>query len=58
MLALVGGELRALKRVTVANQLAITQLQRLEDAELATRRVVPETAHHPELISIQLVQRA
>eukprot|EP00438_Fugacium_kawagutii_P035417 Skav202007 [mRNA] locus=scaffold1829:53565:54731:- [translate_table: standard] len=49
------GELPALRRVVVANQLGITQLLRLEHPE--RHKVVAETLHHPHFISIQVMKK-
>jgi hypothetical protein len=43
--------------VVVANQLGITQLQRLDQEELSGKKVLAETVHHPEFISIQVVDK-
>ena len=48
---------KALRRVVVANQLGITQLQRLDQEELSGKKVLAETVHHPEFISIQVVDK-
>ena len=48
---------KALRRVVVANQLGLTQLQRLDQEELSGKKVLAETVHHPEFISIQVVDK-
>ena len=48
---------KALRRVAVANQLGITQLLRLETEELSRKKVITETLHHPDFISIQVVDK-
>lgn len=48
---------RTMKRVVVANQLAVTQLLRIVDAmpgDKQCSKVVATTAHHPHLVSVQV----
>ena len=48
---------KALRRVVVANQLGITQLNRLEHSELSSKKVVAEAVHHPHFVSIQVLDK-
>lgn len=51
---------KALKRVIVSNQLAVTQLLRIVDAGQEPqkhKKILVETAHHPNLVSLQVVAR-
>lgn len=52
-------ETKALKRVIVANQLAVTQLLRVLDAgeDLSKHKVVVEHLHHPNFASLQVCAR-
>lgn len=48
---------KALKRVVVANQLAVTQLLRIVEAGQITKKrskIVASTTHHPHLVSVQV----
>lgn len=46
-------EAKAIKRVVVANQLAVTQLTRMVETG-GSRKVVATTVHHPCLVSVQV----